>query len=308
MITRQDCPLCQNKHVDLIESIGAEDISYEYMRQFNIYVNIQCQIINLHQCQSCKLKFYSPYSTGDEELYKSLQRFDWYYLENKNEFLIANQHIPETGNVLEVGAGRAAFADICGKKRYTGLEFNDAAIAKATLNNINLIKEPIESFATKNKEKFSAVVAFQVLEHIGDIRSFIEGCILATKPSGIIIFAVPNNEGICGLAQNSILDMPPHHNTLWSESTLLHLSTIYGLETVAIHKEPVAEIHKVWAEKSIILNRLFSLFGVTKLLLDNSIKGRIFRSTSKYLARFLPPPIEQIAGHTILACYRKPDK
>ena len=72
--------------------------------------------------------FFSPLETGGAVLCENLQKFDWYYMEEKEEFQIAMRFVPTTGSVLEVGSGKAAFATKVGVDRYTGLEFNDKAI------------------------------------------------------------------------------------------------------------------------------------------------------------------------------------
>ncbi|MGV2387332.1 MAG UNVERIFIED_CONTAM: hypothetical protein LVR29_00250 [Microcystis novacekii LVE1205-3] len=65
--------------------------------------------------------------TGSENFYEKLQVFDWYYLEEKNEYDYASQFIKPSDSVLEIGCGKGSF---CSKDR----------VAKTTLV-LSLVKK-----------------------------------------------------------------------------------------------------------------------------------------------------------------------
>ena len=299
------CPLCHSCNTRLVESLKVSDIESQYIRNFNTNTNLQMDEISYLVCEYCGLGFFQPMAAGDEKLYEQLQQFEWYYMNDKPEYSLAQKYLPSNGSVLEVGSGKAAFADIVGKDRYVGLEFNDEAIARAHMKGITLIKETIEEHAVNNGLKYKAVVSFQVLEHVPDPSSFIQGCVNALQEGGVLILAVPNHDGICGLAQNSILDLPPHHVSHWSEKTMRHIAQQFGLKLVAIDCEPVARFHEKWAAQSIVEQRSRRLIGVQHTLLDNSLLGKLLGKIASFLSLVFVPDSSALKGHTVLACYQK---
>ena len=169
---------------------------------------------------------------------------------------MAARHLPADGPVLEVGSGKAAFAHFAGRDHYVGLEFNDAAIARARDGGVTLLEADRRGSRASESGHYAAVVSFQVLEHVRGPAAFIAGCVDALARGGTLILAVPDHEGLCGIAQNNILDMPPHHVSHWSSRTLAHMGQQFALDTIAIEREPVAPIHVPWAQRSIVEQRL----------------------------------------------------
>lgn len=300
-----DCPLCGSLDVSLKESLSSSEIHYQYLRSFNIKTNLNDDKISYLICNDCKLGFFQPMVTGTESFYEQLQKFEWYYMTDKPEFNIAKKYISNIGNVLEVGSGKAAFASIVGEKRYVGLEFNDEAIIRAGRKGVTLLKETIEEHASNHRQEYATVTSFQVLEHVSNPSSFIQGCVDSLQHEGILIIAVPNHEGICGLTQNHLLDMPPHHVTHWSGETLTKIASKYGLELLAIELEPIAEYHKQSLHKISWEKRIRNFIRLKPSLLDYSFLARFISKVSIILAVLLPISIDNIKGHTVVAIYRK---
>jgi len=299
------CPLCNSSDCQLVEVIDADEIKDAYLRYLDVQADLNAKEIRYIVCSSCNLGFFDPMATGDENLYKQLQKFDWYYMTDKPEYYLAKKYLPSVGKVLEVGSGKAAFAEIVGKDRYVGLEFNDEAIARAKTTGINLIKESIENHAIGHVKQYAAVVSFQVLEHVPNPSTFIQGCVDSLQVGGCLILAVPNHDGICGLAQNSILDLPPHHVSHWGEKTMQYIAFHYDLELVSIDAEGVADFHMMWGAKAIYETKLRAIFGLKpKLIYTNSFAKFIGKAASIWL-RISPPDLSLVKGHTILACYKK---
>jgi SAM-dependent methyltransferase len=299
------CPLCGNKKTIITDSIPSELIAKEYYRVFSISLNLDDETIYLLRCENCDLKFFNPMVTGDCDFYEKLQTVDWYYMTDKPEYQLAKKYLPAEGLVLEIGSGKAAFAVTAGISRYIGIEFNDAAIKKAKERGVKLIKESVEVHAKKNVEKYGVVVSFQVLEHVSNPNSFIQSCVDSLTLGGKLIIAVPNNDGICGLAQNNILDMPPHHLTHWTGKTLTKLAPLFGLELLDIEYEQVAEYHRDWAQKTVWETRLRRLLRMSPRLLDLSLPARVASKMAVLLAKTFPVCVNGLTGHTVVAAYRK---
>ncbi len=299
------CPLCQSTDMKIVESIKTSDIVEAYLRILSVTTNFQTDQVRYLVCSRCNLGFFDPMATGDKKLYEQLQQFDWYYMSDKPEYSLAKKYLPRSGKVLEVGSGKAAFAEIVGKDRYVGLEFNDEAISRAKSISVTLIKESIESYAARCPNQYSAVVSFQVLEHVSNPAAFVQGCVDSLQVGGHLILAVPNHDGICGLAQNSILDLPPHHVSHWSDKTMHYLAKQYDLEMVAIDFENIADFHVPWAARAIYEQKLRNFFRLNFKLLDISLFSRFLGKVASIIARIIPPDLSAIKGHTVLVCYRK---
>lgn len=63
---------------------------------------------------------------------------------------------------------------------------------KDLLKGINYYSTTIEKFAEDNMEKFDAVVASEVLEHVDGKDSFLEACVKCLKPEGSIFITTIN--------------------------------------------------------------------------------------------------------------------
>jgi 2-polyprenyl-3-methyl-5-hydroxy-6-metoxy-1,4-benzoquinol methylase len=299
------CPLCNAMSVDLIETISTHEIEYQYKKNFAVSTNFYAEKVHYFACNECNLGFFNPMSTGSELFYEQLQKFDWYYMSNKAEFDLAKKYLPSIGSILEVGAGKAAFSNAIGKNRYVGLEFNDEAIARARADEVILIKESIEVHAINNKKKYKAVVSFQVLEHVPMPSLFIQGCVDSLQDGGYLIIAVPNHDGLCGLAQNHLLDMPPHHVTHWSELTLKRIASLFDLELVGIECETVSNYHLVWARQMVWEKRLRNFFWIRPCLLDTSYAALFLSKVASFIAKVFPPSVDKMKGHAVVAVYRR---
>lgn len=302
---KQCCPLCGSVQAKFLEKILAKDIEVQYRKHLKIDINLTASTIEYYKCETCHLKYFNPPLIGDSKFYGKLQAFEWYYMENKAEFDIANKYIPRDGTVLEVGAGRAAFAKIVGYDRYVGLEYNDDAITRAAMDGVQLYKESIDQHQLNNNNKYSTVVAFQVLEHIPETFNFIKSCLASLKEEGYLIVAVPNNEGICGLAQNSLLDLPPHHVTHWTKETLEMMAKIFDINLIEIETEHLADYHYSWVMKSIWEKRIRQKLGMRKKLLDVTLISRCVSLLASFISKLFPVNTSSIHGHAIIAIYQK---
>ena len=303
-MTTASCPLCLSNDTSLIEVISGEKLTRAWFKSYGITIDLGGVDITYVSCNRCDLKFFDPPSAGAGDLYDTLQKFDWYYSTTKPEYDIAKPLLPAEGSILEVGSGKAAFAAYVGTHRYTGLEFSDSAFRRAAEAGITLLKETIEDHAVAHPGAYDGVVSFQVLEHVTDPHGFVRGCVGALKNGGTLVLAVPDHEGLCGIAQNNILDMPPHHVSHWSERSLRMLAELYDLEVVAIEREGVSSLHTSWAARAAEERKLRQRFGLGETLLDTSIVGRAISKYAGHRAADLPAP-EDMDGHTIVAAYRK---
>ena len=298
------CPLCLNESIKELEVINRLELIKLYKNLTNIdFSYLLNQDLKYCECENCKLRFYDPLITGDEKFYNSLQKFDWYYLDEKDEYLEAKKYINSTDKVLEVGSGKGAFAKHLTSKDYIGLDFSENAKKMAAKNGITIENEMIQDYAQKHPNSFDVVVSFQVLEHVSDPKGFIEAKIRALKQGGKMIIAVPSEDSFLKYVSNNILNMPPHHVTRWSDETLKFIAKEYSLDLIDVYHENLQDVHKLYFLNTLIQNSFMS-----SKLIDISIVRKIiskfFSLFSRLFARGLKDKMLP-NGHNVLAIYKK---
>lgn len=244
-----------------------------------------------------------PPITGDERFYNALQQFDWYYMEDKYEYHYAKKFIRPEDKVLEVGCGKGAFARILDTKKYIGLDFSSKARELAEDYGIVIMNETIENYSRDYPNNFDVVVSFQTLEHVSNPKSFIEAKIRVLKQGGIMIIAVPSEDSFLKYTTNSLLNMPPHHVTRWSDETLKYIALKYNLELIVLHHEKLQPYHKIW-----FFATVFNCILKNNKLIDISFKNKLVNKVSSLLGRILANGLKNEMlpnGHTVVVVYRK---
>jgi SAM-dependent methyltransferase len=303
-MNKMNCPLCNGKNIIVLETINKTHIVKLYRKMLNIDVGYLIdQDINFCECQNCKLRFYNPLITGDEKFYGSLQKFDWYYMDDKEEYQYATKFISPNDKVLEVGSGKGAFAKHLATKDYIGLDISQNAKEIAAKNGVNIYNETIEDYALKHKEEFDVVVSFQVLEHVSNPKSFIEAKLYTLKKGGKLIIAVPSEDSFLKYVTNNVLNMPPHHVTRYSDATFEYIASKFELDIETIYHEKLQDVHKRWYLHTLVFK---SLWGYK--LISTSIFTRIVSKFSSLLSKLLVRGLEKEMlpnGHTVLVVFRK---
>ncbi|MDO8886364.1 methyltransferase domain-containing protein [Candidatus Oleimmundimicrobium sp.] len=247
--------------------------------------------------------FFDPMVTGDENFYSALQKIDWYYMDDKEEYQYAKQFIKNTDKVLDVGAGKGAFANIISTKQYVGLDLSIGAKELAEINGITIENESIQEHANKFPKEYDVVCSFQVLEHVSDPYSFIKAQQNALKYGGLLIIAVPSEDSFLKYVVNGVLNMPPHHVTRWSDQSLHYIETLFELKLINLNHEKLQEVHK----KSYFSTFIQSLF-LKPTIVDDSIIRRLVSKIAYIITVLIEKkvPSELLPyGHTVVAVYKK---
>lgn len=298
------CPLCKNEEIHLLEVVDKTLLSNQYKKLTGVdFSYLITEDLQYCECDKCKLRFFNPLLTGDEAFYKALQKFDWYYLDEKNEYYEAVKYISSTDKVLDVGSGKGAFSKLLPTKDYVGLDLSPNAKMMAAENGILVENETIQDYADMHPLSFDVVASFQVLEHVVAPDLFIEAKIKALKPGGKLIISVPSECSFLKYVRNGILNMPPHHVTRWSNKTLEFIAKKYDLTLVSIFNEKVQEIHKEW-----FLITLIQSFFLKKKLLDTSLYEKVVLKLSSLLAMLTIGHLKQEMlpnGHSVTVIYQK---
>lgn len=305
------CPLCRS-----CESISVETLPYPllrklYRRFFEIDLGDQAfSAIELRLCGRCDLRFFAPPFIGDEKFYESLQKIPWYYLAEKEEYEFAARHISAKDRVLEVGVGRGAFAEKIEAGSYEGLELSEAAVNMARQRGLNVNKRSIEEHAKDHAGRYDVVCSFQVLEHIIDVRSFLQSSLLCLKPGGKLIQSVPREDGFVGQQSNNVLNMPPHHATRWTDRALRKVASLFQLEVVDVGYDTLSDLHIRSYSTALIENSINSFLGRTNRSLDPSFASFFAKAPIRFFSLLLERGLGNAAlrppGHSVTAVYRKP--
>lgn len=210
------------------------------------------ETIELRRDEETDIQQFFPKIVGDGEFYAKLSKLDWYYQESKAEYTTAGR-ITTGLSVCEIGSGAGDFARFSGASHYVGLELNPKSVELAASKAVVVtLEDSDDHLARVGESSYEAVCAFQVLEHVSDPDSFVSTVSRLVKKDGWVIFSVPADDSFVGLVPRNILNMPPHHQTRWSDRSLDLLGPRHGLHTVAIIHENVDRIHYRWAASSLL--------------------------------------------------------
>lgn len=310
-MTSETCILCKSKDLKTVQKIKTSDINDLYVR--DLVPNVLAEFkgndeIEYKKCSNCHLHFFSPVLTGSPKFYESLlSPGGFYYKDDRYEFFLAKKYIKKSDKVLEIGSGSGHFAQIIQVEDYTGLEYNDKAIADAKEKGINLIKQTIEEFSKEQENTFDVVCSFQVLEHVENPHDYIESSLKVLKKGGLIIFGVPSAESILTDNINHTLNFPPHHITRWYNKTFENLEKVFDVELVSVNNEPVSERLQKSYTINQLTNNIYKLFSKKDIIISNTSRFRgIKKLVRKYIDVFnVRLNIEGKKGEAVIVVLKK---
>lgn len=266
-------------------------------------------LIKIYQCPDTKFRFYYPFVEGNESFYDSLQKLDIYYLDWKWENEIALNFIADNSKVLDVGCGEGCFLDRIKQVKncdVTGLESNQNAIDSCKSKGISALKISIQEFSKENVEKFDVVCLFQVLEHIVNVKDFLDSITKVMKKDSTLIIGVPNNKPyIFYRDMFHTLNLPPHHISLWNKESLIAIADYFALEQISIVEEPSKDylhfytaIFFKFLSKQTNSSFLTTIYSVLYKFLSLPLISGFYKLILKMISPIL-------VGHTVVAVYQK---
>jgi SAM-dependent methyltransferase len=307
------CPLSGSPHVTRIATIRSSDLARLFHRGFGIDIEYLTDAVphtHLYHSDETDLRFFYPQIIGDARLYEALQCFPWYYASDKAEYAFARSLIGTDDTVLDIGSGCGNFAKMLQCRSYCGLELNKQAAADARENGVNVVCEAVNQHAASHESEYDVVCAFQVLEHVADISGFLQSAIACVKPGGRLICAVPAYDSFSQFVPNLSLDLPPHHQTRWSDAALQNVARYYDVDIVQIWHEPLEDVHRLFYAEAICRQGLCQLLGVVQHLpVDRRHRISVITIASNLLGRIFAMGLraKHVAprGLTVVAVYRK---
>lgn len=226
--------------------------------------NSDFQTVNTkHQlvcCINCNLVFSKRQFTDDEfvETYNRLYNTSNQYKVHIKQYedLLSGKHINigylkkkvlklllenNVKKVAEVGAGIGMVGHYLNGKKvdYLGIELDAETSLRAQKLNLNVIQGDFKCLDTF-EEKFDAIVAFEVMEHLQDLDAYFKIIQNKIKVGGFLGFTVPNYDkrlNYTNPKDNLYQSGPPVHLNFFTIKSLNAIALRYGFSVILCYEK-----------------------------------------------------------------------
>lgn len=290
---------------DLVKTLQASHVAKLYHDEYGIDVMpyLDASEISLLRCHQTGYEFFYPFSLAGPpafyaDLYSDEKNEAWAYQTTKWEYAAAAAYVSEGDKLLDIGCGGGDFLlYIDTMADPIGLESSPFALESVQAKGMKAIAQSIQDHTKQHSGVYDVVVAFQVLEHVAEVHSFLEAALEVLAPGGCLIIAVPNNDSFVGGEADLTLNLPPHHMGRWGRDSLRSLAQVFDLDMISIEFEPLQSHNKGWYQA--VMER--------KYLPEARWKRTLFYRLgfNQMFNAFLKDQGGTILGHTIMAVFRK---
>lgn len=221
------------------------------------------ETLKLSQCQTCNFIFYNQRINEEEidKIYSELysENGEYYRIFNTSKINIEQGKQPDLGyvrnsiirralskiknnkDVGEIGASVGSVGFALQKKgyNYTGFELHKPTVEFAQKNGIN-VKEGGFHALENYKNKFDVVFAFEVIEHIEDLKLCLTFLNQSLKKGGYFAFSVPNYAKIKDnpAVKDKIYQMPPPvHINFFTDDSIKKMFPLFNFKVIDLRKK-----------------------------------------------------------------------
>jgi len=300
-------PVTGKENITLEKEIPSSEFIDAYEKEFGIDIKRffkDLPRVGLYRCEDTGYRFFEPFRVaGDDAFYQELQKYPWYYMDEKWEHKIALKYAKKEDKVLEIGCARGGFLKQLKGKSISadGLEMNTDALKESEKAGLSVFPDSIETFSKKKSLYYDMVASFQVLEHVPKVKSFLDASLNCLKPGGKMVISVPNND--CLVLKDNTggpLNGPPHHMGQWTMNSLIALQNHFPITIEAIHIEPLQKYHLAYALRPAnkrVAEKLRNKIGPFAPLFEKITKLITYTGVSSLT--------NDIVGHSILVVFKK---
>ena len=191
------CPVCGSAGISEVFKVKDNTVSQEY---FEIYHCRNCQVRFTQNPPSetsigayYKSEEYISHTDTSKGLINRLYRFVRNFSLNQKKKLVEKETGLKNGSLLDVGSGTGHFASAMKKAdwKVTGLEPDEGARDVASKeHSIELL--PSGELFNLSEKRFNAITLWHVLEHVHDVKKYMQTFKKLLADTGRLFIAVPN--------------------------------------------------------------------------------------------------------------------
>jgi SAM-dependent methyltransferase len=258
------------------------------------------------------LMSWTPTVLGDSDFYAQLSRtIHHYYPHDKPEFTVALDLIPPGSEVLEVGCGEGRFGSLFASDKWFGVDINEQAIRNAKENGLrccawNFLQDDIEALP---QQQFPYICSFQMIEHLPDPECLFAFVYRHLDPDGRLILGAPAMDSLLGKNPMSILNLPPHHQTWWTDRALRTYPKQFGFVCEDLVHVPLDSAHhRAYINtllKDLLAKRISSLPPFLSRWISALSSKPIGLLTKLLVKEGAIDPIFGARGQSVVVVYRK---
>lgn len=162
---------------------------------------------------------------------------------------------------LEIGAGVGIVGKYLLSKgfQYSGIELDKKTAERACSIELDVKNGSFEIMESTD-EQYDAIIGFEVLEHLQELKRFLSLSLKKIKNSGYLAFTVPNYEKIYNYKDTSKLhqDAPPIHLNFFTQKNIKKILNQNSYEVVFLEVRRFPYLN--WKQKATYKFLLWSLF------------------------------------------------
>lgn len=239
---------------------------------------------NLVKCNKCELIFSKKKYTTQEiiSIYNKLyNRSDSHYakhfekeyikLKNREKIYVGRnrsnlilKNVKENTNLLEIGSGVGLVAVFIRQNyknlNYLGIEIDTSAFQKSKELGINAVNTDF-SFIKNLNFKNDTIMLWEVIEHLQDLKEFLNLSYQNLNNNGKLIFSTPNYDKIKNYENKDSIyqDPPPIHLNFFTKENLENILRITGYKSILVKKKKRPYFNL--KSKDFYINFIKSIFG-----------------------------------------------
>ncbi len=198
-------------------------------------------------CGSCGLRTADPFVGGNSEFYITAYGSSSFhpYPVRRWEFELTRSVVPDSGTVLEIGAGSGAFQQSLinsgvTPSRLFATEYSPEGLQALRSLGVDAVDTDLRDLPPADH---ALVCAHQVFEHLDDLDAVFRAFNSLTNPRGLIALSVPNGVNTFHTeTAGGQIDMPPNHISTWRRSSFEAVTARHGWKLVDYQEEEMSRV------------------------------------------------------------------